>query len=322
VPKVTIAIPTHNRGNWVVGALESALAQTYEDREVIVVDNGSTDDTGERLAPYLDRIRYIRQENRGRAGSRNRAIEEARGDYISFLDSDDLWLPGKLERQVALLDSAPAVGLAHGHVEVIDEHGRPLPELTAMHRRLFTSVHRRGASYAGYALRCMCLTSTIMVRRDLFKSLGGYDAGVELEDLDLYLRIAALTRIAFLEGEPLAQYRYHGGQTGNESLTRGQIAVCLKHLGLLDELSVPDKRRARRNFCITLARSYYIRADASAVRTWVHAAVRVQPSAIFVRGVVRWYVLSFVPRSALLRLRSLRSRGIPLMLGGGAVWRR
>ena len=318
MPRVTVAIPTHNRADLVVEALDSVLAQEYADREVVVVDNGSTDETEQRLTPYLDRIHYVRQENRGRAGSRNRALAEASGEFVAFLDSDDLWLPGKLERQVAALDAMPDVGLVHGHVEVIDESGRPLPSLTAAHRSIFATVHRDEASYAQYALTCMCLTSTIMVRRTLLERLGGYDTSLELEDLDLYLRIAAISRIHFLDGLPLARYRSHDNQTGNESLTRGQIAVCNKHLSLLEASGRPDARRVRRNLAITLARSYHLLADAPRVRQWTINAVRIDPSALFERGVMRRYLLSFVPRPALLELRRmrasrrvLRARGLP-----------
>jgi len=317
MPKVTVAIPTHNRCDLVVEALESALAQDYADREIVVVDNGSTDETQQRLEPYLGRIRYVRQEDRGRAGARNRAIEEAEGDYIAFLDSDDVWLPGKLERQVTVLDAERDMGLVHGHVEVIDGRGEPLLRETEEHRQMFTDAHRGGATYAGYALRCLCLTSTTMMRRSVLESLGGYDESMELEDLDLYLRIALVSSIAFLEGEPLARYRLHAGQTGSAALTRGQIAVCLKHLdGLRD--SVPAARRARRNFCITLARSYHMLVDAPNVRRFTAAAVRAEPSALLVPGVARRLALSFAPRAAVLRGRARRA-GLPV---GGTTWKR
>ena len=308
MPKVTVAIPTHNRSALVVEALESVLQQQYDDREILVIDDGSSDDTQLRLQPYLDRIRYVRQENRGRAGSRNRAIAEASGEYVAFLDSDDLWLPGKLERQVAALDADPSLGMVHGHVEDIDELGRTLAEATAQHRRTFTEVHRNSATYAGYALRCMCLTSAIMVRRETLVAVGGFDGAMEQEDLDLYLRLALDSRIAFLDGEPVARYRHHGGQTGDTELTRGQISVCLKHLAILDERpEIPDARRARRNFCITLARSYHLLADGGQVRRWTFAAIRTSPSALTADGVARRLALSFAPRRALLRARNARS---------------
>ncbi len=96
---VSIIIPTFNRSGLVLNAIESALEQTYPDREIIVVDDGSTDDTAERLAPYRDRVRYFYQENKGASAAQNKGIEVARGEWVSILASDDLWLPTKLEAQ-------------------------------------------------------------------------------------------------------------------------------------------------------------------------------------------------------------------------------
>src|SRR5918997_4295948 len=127
---VTAAITTYNRARFLPGALESAFAQTYRDYEVLVVDDGSTDDTERVLAPYVDRIRVIRQENQGRSGARNTAVREAAGRYLSFLDSDDRWLPDKLERHVPVLERDPRVGMVHGHVDLIDESDRPLTHET------------------------------------------------------------------------------------------------------------------------------------------------------------------------------------------------
>jgi glycosyltransferase involved in cell wall biosynthesis len=103
--KVTAAITTYNRAAFLPGALESIFAQTRPADEVLVVDDGSTDDTRGVLAGYGDRVRVVRQENAGRSGARNRAVEEARGELLSFLDSDDRWLPSKLERQVPVLEN-------------------------------------------------------------------------------------------------------------------------------------------------------------------------------------------------------------------------
>jgi glycosyltransferase involved in cell wall biosynthesis len=103
MPKVSVIIPFQNRIPWLKEAVESVLAQTFQDFEIIIVDNASTD---AYEAPNDPRIQYIRQEDRGPAGGRNRGMDVARGDYIAFLDSDDLFMPAKLERQVAFMDSA------------------------------------------------------------------------------------------------------------------------------------------------------------------------------------------------------------------------
>jgi glycosyltransferase involved in cell wall biosynthesis len=296
VPHVTAAITTYDRAELVVEAVESALAQSYGDVEVLVVDNGSKDGTANALAPYRERIRYVYQENAGRAGARNRAIQEAHGDYVAFLDADDVWLPDKLERQVPVLDARSGVALVHGHVEAIDAFGRPLPRSTARHRRLFARAHRHGASYAAYALDCRCLTSTVLARRDVLERIGGYDPSVALEDVDLYLRVALEGEIVFLEGAPLARYRLHGGQTARDEHVRGQLEVCLKHLRLLDERpDAPGVRAAQRNFLLSLAYCHYMLGNRGRTRRTIAQAVAVDPRALLVGRASKWLVLSLLP---------------------------
>src|SRR5690606_32958391 len=106
-PAVSVVIPCYNHRDTVAAAVESALAQTFADREIIVINDGSPDDTADVLAPYRDRIRYIEQVNAGQAAARNRGIELARGRYIALLDDDDIWPADKLEWQVAALDAEP-----------------------------------------------------------------------------------------------------------------------------------------------------------------------------------------------------------------------
>ncbi|MCU1278730.1 MAG: glycosyl transferase family 2 [bacterium] len=300
--KTLVLIPTYNRGRFVVEAVESALAQTHTRREVLVVDDGSTDDTHLRLEPYLDRISYVRQANRGRSVARNRAIESD-AEYVAFLDSDDVWLPDKLERQVRELDAEPAIGLVHGHVEVIDDHGRVLAEQTTRHRGLWTASNAQEATYARFALHCRCLTSTVMVRRSVFADAGGYDSRFDhLEDLDLYLRILLRSSVRFIGGAPLTRYRWHEGQSDNLALARAQIAVAQKHLELVE--SVPNMRIARRNLEINVARAHHLLLEPKGVRG---ATRRAGLSALFVPGVLRRYLLSFAPRGLLRHARQARA---------------
>jgi len=296
MPNVTVAISTYNRASLVREALESVFAQTYSDYDVVVVDNGSTDDTREALRPFEDRIRYVQQENRGRAGGRNRAIELATGRFVAFLDSDDLWLPDKLERQVPLLEANARVGLVHGHTEAIGEQGELLPEETARLRILFDAAHLRPVTYAGYVLECLCLTSTIVVRREAFDRVGAYDPAVGLEDLDLYLRVLREYDIVFLGGAPLARYRLHESQTPNEELAQGRIDAMHKHLELIETgPPLPDKRLARRNLLLALGDAHNVLRDGRAARHHTLAAVRLDPSLLLDRRVVRRLAVSVLP---------------------------
>jgi len=111
--KVSVIIPTYNRADLVTQTIDSVLQQSFTDREIIVIDDGSTDDTQDRLSPYLDRIRYIRQPNSGVNAARNTGLQVARGEFIALLDSDDLWMDFKLELDVAILDKFPDVGFVY-----------------------------------------------------------------------------------------------------------------------------------------------------------------------------------------------------------------
>jgi len=121
--KVSVVIPTFNRASLVVETLESALGQSFDDREIIVVDDGSTDDTRERLKPYRDRISYIRQENKGVNAARNQGLAHASGEYIALLDSDDLWKPWLLDLFVGVLDRSPDVGFVYSDFSVLKPDG-------------------------------------------------------------------------------------------------------------------------------------------------------------------------------------------------------
>ena len=119
-PRICVIIPTYNSARFLPEAVESALYQTFSPEEVIVVDDGSTDNTEDVLEPFRGRIHYIRQENQGPAVARNRGISEAKGDLIAFLDADDVWVPDKSEKQVDLLMENPRIGLVHSLYDYLD----------------------------------------------------------------------------------------------------------------------------------------------------------------------------------------------------------
>jgi glycosyltransferase involved in cell wall biosynthesis len=292
-PFVSAAITTWNRAAYLPAAVESVLQQTYRELELVVVDDGSTDETNHVLEPYLDRLRLVTRSHGGRAAARNAALEAARGSYISFLDSDDLWTPDKLERLVPVLEGNPAAVLVHGHVEIIDATGQPLARETAEHRRAFSALHAGGVDYAAYALRCLCFTSATVMRREAVLDAGGYDPEIAVEDLDLYLRLALTGEIVFVEGEPVARYRLHGGQTPDHERTAGETEVCLKHLRLI--AGRPGMTRARRNLHLTLARCAQVGGDRGAARRALLAALRLDPRAVAAPGVPRRIASLLVP---------------------------
>src|SRR4028118_1349040 len=125
-PQVSVIIPAYNGDRYIAQAVESVISQTYKNWEIIVVDDGSTDDTRQALQPYFDRIRYVYQENQGVAAARNRGIQESRGELIAFLDQDDFFLSDKLAGQVALFDAQPSLGIVNSGWRIVKEQGESI----------------------------------------------------------------------------------------------------------------------------------------------------------------------------------------------------
>jgi glycosyltransferase involved in cell wall biosynthesis len=294
---VTAAITTYNRAGFLPGALESVFAQTRPPDEVLVVDDGSTDETPTVLARYDNRIRVVRQPNGGRSAARNTALREARSRFLSFLDSDDRWTPTKLERQVPVLEGDERLGLVHGHVDLIGPANEPLPDETARHHELFSAAHREPVTYAGYAFDCRCFSSAVTARVEAVLEVGLYDPALLLDDYDLYLRLALSWRIEFLEGPAMALYRHHPDQMTTYELTMGQIQTAEKHLRLLGQRNdVSDGALARRNFELMLARSWAVLDDQRRSRRHLLRALRLDPALLREPWVARRLVASLVKR--------------------------
>ena len=212
-PLVSVIIPAYNSGPYLAETIESALGQTYPHREIIVVDDGSTDDTGSRVARYGAAVTYIRQEPAGVGAARNRGLAAARGEYIALLDHDDLWEPDKLAVQVAVAARHPESGLI-----VCDGVEFDGPRILARH--LLAPEYRRALAGApggeitrhiyldlvqGAAIRCPAQT---LIPRAVMQKLGPLStARNEATDTDYYLRIARGHAVTF-HHHPLTRWRY------------------------------------------------------------------------------------------------------------------
>jgi glycosyltransferase involved in cell wall biosynthesis len=188
-PLVSVVIPAYNVA-WCIGrAVDSVLAQDYRAREVIVVNDGSTDGTLAVLEAYHGAITLIDQENRGMSAARNVAIRNARGAYIAFLDADDRWLPEKLSRQVDLMESRPEIGFCSTTARVEDGEGKILNLWRCHHgtTEMLTTLFAENAAIAGGC-------SAVMVRKQLFDRVGLFDESLRgFEDPDLWMRLAAVS---------------------------------------------------------------------------------------------------------------------------------
>ena len=205
---VSVVIPTYNRGAFIGAAIDSVLSQSYRNLEVIVVDDGSTDNTAALLAAIADpRLRYVRQENQGRSQARNAALRLAVGDYIAFLDSDDLYLPGKLTLQVGYLEAHPDVAMVYTASICVDEAGDPLG--------LVYEATISGDIYAEIALFLPVTITlpTVMLRREVLDVVGTFDERMErFEDTDMWRRIAKRYRVGALAA-PTCKVRTHADNT-------------------------------------------------------------------------------------------------------------
>jgi len=312
MPTISVVIPTHNRRELVLQAVASVLQQTYRDLEAIVVDDSSIDGTADALAAaFGDRITLIRLKSTvERSAARNAGWEAATGPLIAFLDSDDLWLPDKLSRQVPLFDD-PAVGLVHGFVAIMNEDGEDLPDTTAIQMRHYRDALRRGYTYEGMSERCVMYTSTVVVRRSLLQETGGYDRSIAgLEDWDLYLQLARLTRVATCEAV-VTRYRHHVGNTRNDLLAANRIRVCHKHLQILNgSPGWPRARRARRNLYLNLAAAHWILDQPQPARHWTQAAIRTDPAVLVSPDWLRLVVSTLAPFALIQWVREWRRRAV------------
>ena len=237
---MSVIIPTYNRARFVVQAIDSVLAQSLPAHEVIVVDDGSTDDTSAVLAGYGTCIRRVTQRNQGVAAARNNGACVASGEWLAFLDSDDIWMPCKLERQLERVVAEPSLGLVHCAYEQVDVAGRPLgQQLDGLEGWVASELllFRRPVISA---------LSTVMIPRRVFEDVGRFDPDRRLapsEDFDLYYRIARRYKVGFVP-EVLVKYRLHGGNA-HLNVRRMAQAMLLIYRQIFDS-AAPEVRGRRR----------------------------------------------------------------------------
>jgi hypothetical protein len=207
MPRVSVIIPSYNLARLVPQAIQSVLDQTYTDFEVLVVDDGSQDNTREVIQSFDDaRVQYIYQENRGLSGARNTGIQQAQGEFLAFLDADDTFFPNKLAGQVAALDRQPEVGLVAGGYWLVDENNQPLQE-----KRNWE--HTPTLAVETWLFGCPFIVNAVLARREWVVRVGGFDPALRrVEDRDLWLRLAyAGCPMAWVPAIVCA-YRMHLGQ--------------------------------------------------------------------------------------------------------------
>ena len=213
-PLVSVVIPCYNQAHFLGEAIESVLAQSHPNFEIIVVDDGSTDDTSEVASRY-QKVRIVRQDNRGLSAARNAGLAESRGEYVVFLDADDRLLPGALEVGVKELEAHPECALVFGRWNNIAADGSPLPTVRP--------PHDEQDHYLALLHTCYIRMHAVVYRRAVFESVGGFDTSLSAsEDYDMYLRIARNYPVHHHD-EVVAEYRRRHGanMTINPALILG-----------------------------------------------------------------------------------------------------
>ncbi|MFG1485247.1 glycosyltransferase family A protein [Halobacteriovorax sp. RZ-1] len=202
---VSVIIPTYNRAMFLARAIDSVLRQSFQDFELIVIDDGSTDNSKQTVESYSDsRIKYFFQENRGVSAARNLGVKKSSGKYIAFLDSDDEWKEDKLEKQLSLLDSSKHRLCHTGELWLRD--GEVVKQKKA-HQKVGGDMFIRSLK------NCVISPSSVLLERTLFEEMNGFNESfIVCEDYDLWLKITSLYEIAFLEEAFVIKHAGHDDQ--------------------------------------------------------------------------------------------------------------
>jgi glycosyltransferase involved in cell wall biosynthesis len=213
LPKISVIIPTYNRESFLADAIDSILAQEYSDFEVLVVDDGSTDGTKERVRQYGSKVHYLYQKNLGPSASRNLGIINAKGEYIAFCDSDDRFLPQKLAKQMEYIQNHPDSPFLYTWYYQVNQNNK-----TDQIRKPSHCENREQLQYCLFNRKFTIRTSTVLVKKSYFDQAGLFNEKFWYsQDWDMWLRLAAYYQGACLE-EPLTEYRLHGENRSNHGI--------------------------------------------------------------------------------------------------------
>lgn len=299
MPTVSVVIPTYNSARYLAEAVDSAVNQTFKDIEILVIDDGSTDETQNLVRRYGVAVRCIIQENKGVAVARNHGIDESRGRYVAFLDADDAWQPEKLEKELAALEGHGEFQACHTAMQIVD--GRSLPFVVARRNDGVSTLEAlllRG--------NVVGTPSTVICRRLLFSKVGAFDPGLsQCADWDMWVRLATVTEFLYLD-EPLVNYRQHGSNMSRDPalLERDSLRVLEKAFSLpVIAASLRAKRSAAfaRNYMV-LAGTYFY-----AGRYWDFARCAVQAVSLDARQL--GYLAAFPARAVRRRVHGERPAG-------------
>jgi glycosyltransferase involved in cell wall biosynthesis len=257
---VSVVIPTYNYGQFIAEAIDSVLQQTCPVDEIIIVDDGSTDETRAVVEAFGDRVRYIKQENAGVCAARNRGVAETSGEVIAFLDADDIWEANKVEKQLAAFVEDPEVALVHCGMREFDSR-------TGETLRLFLEGGEGWVAkeMAKWEKHIIGPSSTLMVKREVFDVVGNFDTQLKNgEDWEFCFRVAYKYKIGVVLA-PLLNYRNHGiNATKNVAEMERSTLIAWEKVFKTDDQSIRRlRRRSYGNLHKVLAGSYLHQGEMS-----------------------------------------------------------
>ena len=265
---VSVIIPTYNREILVKKALDSVLGQTYENFEIIVINDGSTDNTGNILNEYKkqypDKVFVVNQVNSGQVVARNNGIQSCRGEFVAFLDSDDIWLEDKLEKQMPLFSKR--VGLVYCGINEIDGHGNVINTVACQ-------PGMRGNIYHDLLVKNRMTGGSVVITRSSIDKVGLFDTKLQAaENWDLWIRIAKEYLVDYVD-EPLINYRKHGGNMSGNSQVMAEATerIFQKHFPVVpvDLTLLEAYNKAYSNYYYQLGMLYFDQEDYSKARVYL-----------------------------------------------------
>ena len=316
--KISIIIPTYNYAQYICEAIESVLNQTYKDFEIIVVDDGSTDNTKEVIKPYLNKIKYIYQQNSGPSAARNRGIKEAKGEYIAFLDADDIWLAQKLELQIKFMEKEKEVGLIFSDMILFNEKGiiknsflkeklffnkLSIKPLSSTEKVIYDNV------FNALLQENFIPTNTVIVKKECFNKVGFFDETLfSVEDRDMWLRIGLFYDIGFINF-PLVLTRFHETNiSANQELAlKSRLKVMKKFLNY-SNLPIKSKKIIKQTInkiYFDLGYLYFTYEKFPLSRIYFRKFLKENP---FIFKPWIYILLSVLPTSDIRKLKNLKEK--------------
>lgn len=316
--EISVIIPTYNCGRFIAQAIDSVLAQTFQDFEIIVVDDGSNDDTRKIINRYGEKVKYLYQQQTGVSCARNRGINASTGRFIAFLDADDLWLPTKLEKQMELFHSAENIGMVFTENCLFDSQG-VFKKKTGKRRLMNGNLARNIFLLSGV------VTPTVMVKKNILDEIGGFEESLMCaEDDNLWIRIAALYKVRLID-EPLAKIRDHESRLTKEksliiqSIFQNIEFLCSKYGDEVKNVIEPVVAKKKASLYFDMGYEYFERGNLAKAKKEFRNAWKNNKYNIHI---ILYLFFSLLPPHILRCLLWFKTRMLIIRLFEGGRWTR